>query len=201
MPQRVMIVGWDGVDWKVLRPMLDAGELPNLQALIERGAHGDCLSTVPSHSWCAWPSFMTGLNPAGHGVFDILEHKPGESKRLPITYHSIKARTLFADLDAAGKTSLAVNIPLTFPTPKINGKVVAGGVLPASRSYTPPPELQQGLDPHAPFPVNGISWTTFRIRPIKTVPSLPRPEGSTVSSMKASRVSSSGRPKTISSSS
>ena len=59
MPQRVLMIGWDGADWKVLRPMLDAGELPNLAAMIERGAHGDCLSTVPSHSWCAWPSFMT----------------------------------------------------------------------------------------------------------------------------------------------
>ena len=72
MPKRVLIIGWDGVDWKILQPMLDAGELPNLAALIERGAYGDCLSTVPSHSWCAWPSFMTGLNPAGHVVFDIL---------------------------------------------------------------------------------------------------------------------------------
>src|SRR5918992_6287306 len=73
LPERVLIIGWDGADWKVLKPMLDAGELPNLAALIERGAYGDCLSTVPSHSWCAWPTFMTGLNPAGHGVFDILE--------------------------------------------------------------------------------------------------------------------------------
>ena len=165
MPKRVLIIGWDGVDWKVLQPMLDAGELPNLKALIDRGAHGDCLSTVPSHSWCAWPSFMTGLNPAGHGVFDILEHKPGVSKRLPITYHSIKARTIFDDFSDAGKTTLAVNIPLTFPTPKINGKVVAGGVLPASRSYTYPLELQEELDAKAPFPVNGMSWTTFRNRP------------------------------------
>lgn len=165
MPNRVMIIGWDGVDWKILQPMLDAGDLPNLKALIGRGAYGDCLSTVPSHSWCAWPSFMTGLNPAGHGVFDILEHKPGESRRLPITYHSIKARTIFADITDAGMTSLAVNIPLTFPTPKIGGKVVAGGVLPASRSYTYPTELQAELDSKAPFPVNGMSWTTFRNRP------------------------------------
>ena len=165
MPKRVLVVGWDGVDWKILRPMLDAGQLPVLKAFIESGAHGDCLSTVPSHSWCAWPSFMTGLNPAGHGVFDILEHKPGVSKRLPITYHSIKARTVFDDFSAAGKTSLAVNIPLTFPTPHIRGKVVGGGVLPASRSYTYPPELQEELDRNAPFPVNGMSWTTFRNRP------------------------------------
>jgi predicted AlkP superfamily phosphohydrolase/phosphomutase len=165
VPNRVLIIGWDGVDWKILRPMLDAGELPILSRFIERGAYGDCLSTVPSHSWCAWPSFMTGLNPAGHGVFDILEHKPGVSKRLPITYRSIKARTIFDDFTAANKTSLAVNIPLTFPPPEINGKVVAGGVLPASRSYTWPQDLQGELDSQAPFPVNGMSWTTFRNRP------------------------------------
>ena len=165
MPERVLIIGWDGADWKVLQPMLDAGELPNLAALIERGAHGDCLSSVPSHSWCAWPSFMTGLNPAGHGVFDILEHKPGVTKRLPVTYKSIKARTIFDDFSAAGKTTLALNIPLTFPTPNIKGKVIGGGVLPAARSYTQPTELQQELDEKAPFPINGMSWTTFRGRP------------------------------------
>jgi predicted AlkP superfamily phosphohydrolase/phosphomutase len=165
VPRRVLIIGWDGVDWKVLRPLLDSGELPNLAELIGRGAHGDCLSTVPSHSWCAWPSFMTGLNPGGHGVFDILEHKPGVSRRLPVTYNSIKARTVFDDFSDAGKTTLALNIPLTFPTPQIRGKVVAGGVLPASRSYTHPVELQEELDRSAPFPVNGMSWTTFRNRP------------------------------------
>ncbi|MGI8519276.1 MAG: alkaline phosphatase family protein, partial [Actinomycetota bacterium] len=91
MARRVLIVGWDGVDWKILRPMLERGELPVLSQLMSKGAYGDCLSSVPSHSWCAWPSFMTGLNPAGHGVFDILEHRPGVSRRLPITYKSIKA--------------------------------------------------------------------------------------------------------------
>jgi len=160
-----MIIGWDGVDWKVLQPMLDRGELPNLAALIERGAYGDCLSTVPSHSWCAWPTFMTGLNPAGHAVFDILEHKPGVSKRLPITSRSIQARTILHDMSDAGKTTIAANIPLTFPTWDIKGKMVAGGVLPAARSYTHPAELQQELDQNAPFPVNGMSWTTYRNRP------------------------------------
>ena len=165
MPKRVLIIGWDGVDWKVVQPMLDAGELPNLKSLIERGAYGDCLSSVPSHSWCAWPTFMTGLNPAGHGVFDILEHKPGVTKRLPVTYKSVKARTIFDDFTAADKTQLAINIPLTFPTPAIKGKVIGGGVLPAARSYTYPTELQQELDQNAPFPINGMSWTTFRGRP------------------------------------
>lgn len=165
MPDRVLIIGWDGVDWKVLEPMLRAGELPALAGLIDKGIHGDCLSTVPSHSWCAWPSFMTGLNPAGHGVFDILEHKPGVTRRLPVTYRSIKASTIFEDFSGAGRSTIAANIPLTFPAPEITGKVIAGGVLPASRSYTYPVELQTELDERAPFPVNGMSWTTFRGRP------------------------------------
>jgi len=108
---------------------------------------------------------MTGLNPAGHAVFDILEHKPGVSRRLPITSKSIKARTIFHDMSDAGKTTIAANIPLTFPTWDIKGKMVAGGVLPAARSYTHPNDLQQELDEHAPFPVNGMSWTTYRNRP------------------------------------
>lgn len=145
--------------------MLDAGELPVLASLMARGAHGECLSTVPSHSWCAWPSFMTGLSPAGHGVFDILEHRPGVNRRLPVTFNSIKAPTIFDDLGAAGKVCVVANVPLTFPPPAWKGKVVAGGVLPASRTYTHPPELQQELDRCAPFPVNGMSWTTFRNRP------------------------------------
>jgi predicted AlkP superfamily phosphohydrolase/phosphomutase len=145
--------------------MLDAGELPNLAKLMQRGAFGDCLSTVPSHSWCAWPSFMTGLNPAAHGVFDILEYKPGASRRLPVTYKSIKARSTFDDLSAAGKTSIAANIPLTFPPPDTSGKVVAGGVLPVGRPYTSPRSLEGELEAHAPFPINGMSWTTYRNRP------------------------------------
>ncbi|MFN2526247.1 MAG: alkaline phosphatase family protein [Actinomycetota bacterium] len=165
MANRVLIIGWDGADWKVLRPLLDAGLLPNLAGMIERGAHGDCLSTIPSHSWCAWPSFMTALNPAGHGVFDILEHKPGVSRRLPVSYRSIKAPTVFADLTAADKTTILANIPLTFPAPEVKGKVVAGGVLPAARTYTHPVDLQKELDAKAPFPINGMSWTTFRNRP------------------------------------
>ena len=165
MPKRALVIGWDGADWKVLRPMLEAGELPNLAALMERGAHGDCLSTVPSHSWTAWPSFMTGLNPAGHGVFDILEHKPGVSRRLPVSYRSIKAPTIFDDMTAAGKTTIAANVPLTWPAPEIKGRVIAGGVLPASRAYTYPDDLRHTLDERAPWPINGMSWTTFRHRP------------------------------------
>ncbi|HEX9891865.1 MAG TPA: alkaline phosphatase family protein, partial [Actinomycetota bacterium] len=163
---RVLLIGWDGADWRILDPMLEAGLLPNLQGLIDRGARGVLRSTVPNHSWSAWPSFLTGVDPANHGVYDIFERDFSTRKNLPVTYRSIKEKTLLPDLTAAGVTTVMTNVPLTFPPPAIEGKLVAGGVLPKWRPYTHPEPLAAELEQAgAPYPINGMSWTTFRNRP------------------------------------
>jgi hypothetical protein len=98
---RILVIGWDGADWRILEPLLERGALPNLQALIDRGQKDVLRSTVPTHSWAAWPSFLTGVDPADHGVYDILETVPGTHKQYPVTYKSIKERTFVEDLSAA----------------------------------------------------------------------------------------------------
>ncbi|HYH28596.1 MAG TPA: alkaline phosphatase family protein [Actinomycetota bacterium] len=163
---RVLLVGWDGADWRILDPMLEAGILPNLQALIDRGAKGVLRSTVPNHSWSAWPSFLTGLEPSNHGVYDIFERDLSTTKNLPVTYRSMKEPTILPDLNAAGVTTVMANVPLTFPPPAVEGKLVAGGVLPKWRAYTHPESLAEELERAGkPYPINGMSWTTFRNRP------------------------------------
>ena len=37
MRQRVLVIGLDGADWRVLRPYLEDGTMPNLARLIEEG--------------------------------------------------------------------------------------------------------------------------------------------------------------------
>jgi predicted AlkP superfamily phosphohydrolase/phosphomutase len=163
---RVLIIGWDGADWRILDPLLERGALPNLRALLDRGARAVLRSTVPTHSWAAWPSFLTGVDPADHGVYDILEIRRGAGRQFPVTYRSIRERTFLYDLTAAGTETVMVNVPLTGPPPRIAGKLVAGGVLPKGRPFTYPESVAGELaDAGTPFPINGMSWTTFRHRP------------------------------------
>ena len=163
---RVLVIGWDGADWRILDPLLERGVLPNLQSLIGRGARAVLRSTVPTHSWAAWPSFLTGVDPADHGVYDILEARRGAGRQFPVTYRSIRERTFLQDLTAAGTETIMVNVPLTAPPPVVSGKLVAGGVLPKGRPFTHPESLAADLArAGCPFPINGMSWTTFRNRP------------------------------------
>lgn len=163
---RVLVIGWDGADWRILDPLLDGGALPNLAALIRRGGRAVLKSVVPTHSWSAWPSFLTGVDPADHGVYDILESRGGMKRQFPVTFRSIKERTFLHDLARAEVETVMVNVPLTFPTPQVRGKLVAGGVLPKGRDFTHPASLAHELrQAGVPFPINGMSWTTFRNRP------------------------------------
>jgi predicted AlkP superfamily phosphohydrolase/phosphomutase len=166
MNSRVLVIGWDGADWRILDPLLERGILPNLAALIERGGRAVLTSTIPTHSWTAWPSFLTGVDPDGHGVYDILEGRGG-TRQLPVTFRSIKERTFLDDLGDAGMESLMVNVPLTFPPPQIRGKLVSGGVLPKWRAFTHPEGLAEDLrKAGVAWPINGMSWTTYRNRPL-----------------------------------
>ncbi|HEY3210515.1 MAG TPA: alkaline phosphatase family protein [Actinomycetota bacterium] len=163
---RVLVIGWDGADWRILDPMLEAGALPQLAGLIERGGRTVLKSTLPTHSWSAWPSFLTGVDPDDHGVYDILEARGDSGRQYPVSFRSIRERTFMADLARAGIETIMVNVPLTFPPPQLEGKLIAGGVLPKRRAFTYPDSLEGQLAAAgAPWPINGTSWVTFRNRP------------------------------------
>jgi predicted AlkP superfamily phosphohydrolase/phosphomutase len=177
---RILVVGWDGADWDILDPLLAAGELPHLARLIERGRRGVSRSCTPSHSWAAWPTFLTGRDPAGHGVFDILEHQPGASRRMPVSSRSILAPTWPERLSQAGRRVVIANIPLTYPAPAVNGVAIAGGVIPGGATFSHPPEIGPSLG----WPINGGSWTTFRGRPLDLVDDVERTSAARAEAMR-----------------
>jgi predicted AlkP superfamily phosphohydrolase/phosphomutase len=73
---RTIVLGFDGLDYTLTRRLLDQGRLPNLARLARDGGFSPLLSTIPPQSPVAWSSFITGLDPGAHGIFDFMHRRP-----------------------------------------------------------------------------------------------------------------------------
>jgi predicted AlkP superfamily phosphohydrolase/phosphomutase len=167
---RLLVVGWDGADWDILRPLMDRGDLPTLSAMVAEGATADLLSTIPYQSWSAWSTFLTGVGPAGHGVYDFVERDPTRPEsRVPVSSRSIRVRTFLKILSDAGHEVRAGNIPVTFPPIPLRGRIISGVAIPPGAEYVRPADWAEELDRTAPFPVNGMEWMRFGDRPERLV--------------------------------
>ncbi len=65
---RVLVLGFDGADWRKTKAMMDAGELPNLAKLRDMGTAAPLVSTDPAESAAGWAAINTGANPLKNGV-------------------------------------------------------------------------------------------------------------------------------------
>src|SRR5215210_8606355 len=69
--QKLILLGFDGVDAKLTQQWMDEGKLPNLAKLRGQGTFAPLRSTIPSQTPVSWSTFATGLSPGRHGVFDL----------------------------------------------------------------------------------------------------------------------------------
>jgi predicted AlkP superfamily phosphohydrolase/phosphomutase len=72
--KQVIVIGVDGMDpGFVERHWAD---LPNLAKLRDEGSFSRLQTTNPPQSPTAWSTFITGLDPADHGIFDFVHRDP-----------------------------------------------------------------------------------------------------------------------------
>jgi predicted AlkP superfamily phosphohydrolase/phosphomutase len=74
--KKVIVLGLDGLDPKIVRAMIDLGRLPNFKKLRDMGSMRDLGTTMPALSPVAWSSFITGMTPGGHGIADFIARNP-----------------------------------------------------------------------------------------------------------------------------
>ena len=135
--RRVLCLGLDGADYDLVRDLLAQERLPTLAGLAARGAFGPLRSTVPAVTPTAWSSFLTGLNPAGHGIFNFSTN-PNRSPQRVESAASRAGIPLWRRLDSLGIRSAFVGIPFTYPAETIDGIVVTGYGGPERPQITPP---------------------------------------------------------------
>ncbi len=129
---RALVLGLDGADFAVIDPLIEAGRLPHLAAWRRAGVARPLASTVPPMSFPAWSTFLTGLEPGGHGLFDFSERIPGAYRLRFVNATHRRGATLLARASRAGRRVLALGIPATFPPDPVDGLVVAGFDAPVS---------------------------------------------------------------------
>lgn len=72
--ETVIVLGVDGMDPAFVERHWDS--LPNLKALRDDGYFGRLQTTNPPQSPVAWSTFITGLDPDRHGIYDFVERDP-----------------------------------------------------------------------------------------------------------------------------
>ena len=151
---RAVILGFDGMDPELAERFMNEGKLPNLAKLREKGTFTKLRTTFPAISPVAWSTFMTGVNPGKHNIYDFLARDTsnylpflssaeikGPKRHIKIGKYSIpfgkteikamrKGTPFWHWLGKAGIFSSVIRVPVTFPPEKFSGVLLSGMCVP-----------------------------------------------------------------------
>ncbi|WP_347374167.1 alkaline phosphatase family protein [Aequorivita sp. Q41] len=122
---KLVLIGWDAADWKIIGPLLAKGEMPSLKKLIDEGVYGNMSTMNPPYSPMLWTSVATGKTPDKHGVLGFIELAPDLKGVRPVTTNSRKTRAIWNILHNKGYKSNLVGWWPSFPAEPINGVVIS----------------------------------------------------------------------------
>jgi len=143
---RLLVVGFDGITFDVIDPLVRAGQLPTMAGLIKNGVSSRLYCQPPTNSVAGWTSFATGTNIGKHGIYAFETMVPSTGEFVG-TDARLRARPPFWTLlSEAGKKAIVINVLATYPPDPIDGVVISGfPVPPDARAFTHPPELTPAL--------------------------------------------------------
>lgn len=152
--KRAVILGFDGMDPELADRFMNEGRLPNLARLREKGTFNKLRTTFPAISPVAWSTFMTGVNPGKHNIYDFLacdkdSYLPflssaeikGPKRQWKIGKYTIplgktsikgmrKGTPFWHWLGDAGIFCSVIRVPVTFPPEKFPGVLLSGMCVP-----------------------------------------------------------------------
>ncbi len=123
--KKVLLIGWDAADWKVINPLIDAGKMPTLKRLIEGGTMGNMATLSPALSPMLWTSIATGKRPHKHGIYGFIEPTQNGKAVRPMTNRSRRCKAIWNILNQQDLESIVVGWWPSHPAEPINGVMVS----------------------------------------------------------------------------
>jgi predicted AlkP superfamily phosphohydrolase/phosphomutase/tetratricopeptide (TPR) repeat protein len=162
LAQRVLLVGWDAADWRVIRPLLAQGKMPHLARMMAEGVSGNMATLQPPLSPMLWTSIATGKRPYKHGIHGFTEPRPDGQGVQPITNLGRTAKAMWNILHQAGKTSNVIGWWPSHPAEPIRGVMVSNHFQQATAAPDQPWPMRPGLV-HPPRLAKALA--EFRVHP------------------------------------
>jgi predicted AlkP superfamily phosphohydrolase/phosphomutase len=152
--KRAVIIGFDGMDPELAERFMNEGRLPALAKLRDQGTFKRLRTTFPAISPVAWSTFMTGVNPGKHNIYDFLGRDlnsylpflssaeirgPKRSVKIgkyeiplgkPIVKGMRHGTPFWHWLGKAGIFCSVIRVPVTFPPEKFPGVLLSGMCVP-----------------------------------------------------------------------
>ncbi len=146
----MLLVGWEGADWSIIQPLVDAGEMPNLTAMIDSGVMGNIASLVPMVCPLLWTSIATGVFADRHNILTAIE-PDGRGGVRAARSTSRRRKALWNILSQNGLRSAVIGWPATYPAEPVEGVMVSdrfllSSQLPTEKHAVHPAELHDELE-------------------------------------------------------
>ena len=123
----VLLLAVDGLEWDVLLPLVRAGEVPAIAALMARGSFGHLKSHVPTSSPIIWTSIATGKSPRDHGITGFVLEELVDGARETRVFNSGHRDTqaFWNVLSAARLPVDVIGWWVTYPAERVRGSMVS----------------------------------------------------------------------------
>ena len=133
--KKVLLIGWDAADWKIINPLMDAGMMPALESLVNNGVIGNIATLDPPLSPMLWTSISTGKHADQHGILGFTEPAPEGKGVRPCMITSRKVKAIWNMLSQSGYKTNVVGWWPSHPAEPINGICVSNFYQNATDEY------------------------------------------------------------------
>ncbi len=147
MSKRVMVIGLDCAGPQLVFDQF-RDQLPNISRVISSGTYGPLLSTDPPITVPAWTAMMTSKDPGQLGFYGFRNRADHSYDGMVFANSQmIKEPILWDILTAAGKRSILLGVPQTYPPKPINGLMACSFLTPSKKSrWTYPDDFKDEIE-------------------------------------------------------
>ena len=144
--QRLVVVALSEASPQLVEHFCGSGRMPRTQALRDTGLVGHTRYSTPYLlTPQMWATILTGRSPGSHGVFDYWQRQP-DGSFAETRGGNIRGRRFWDELSDHGIASGIVNVPITYPAPKVKGFSLSGQDAPGAHpSIAWPPTFYKEL--------------------------------------------------------